>query len=104
MYETSRKTRIAGVHVSLRNFATRDGGSRDRIRTTNNMLGDCYAAAVVEQLSKKELMALDAAAYQSETVLPTTIANGCISANRVPDPDTIVVEMQDDTRIAGVAK
>lgn len=28
------------------------------------MLGDCYAAAVVEQLSKKELMALDAAAYQ----------------------------------------
>ncbi|XP_076655750.1 excitatory amino acid transporter 2 isoform X2 [Halictus rubicundus] len=75
----------------------------DRIRTTNNMLGDCYAAAVVEQLSKKELMALDAAAYQSETVLPTTIANGCISANRVPDPDTIVVEMQDDSRIAGIA-
>lgn len=34
---------------------------RDRIRTTNNMLGDCYAAAVVEQLSRKELMALDAA-------------------------------------------
>lgn len=42
--------------------------------------------------------------FQSETVLPTTIANGCISANRVSDPDTIVVEMQDDTRIAGVAK
>lgn len=42
--------------------------------------------------------------FQSETVLPTTIANGCISANRVPDPDTIVVEMQDDSRIAGVAK
>lgn len=38
--------------------------TRDRIRTTNNMLGDCYAAAVVEHLSKKELMALDAAAYQ----------------------------------------
>ncbi|XP_030383399.1 excitatory amino acid transporter isoform X2 [Scaptodrosophila lebanonensis] len=34
----------------------------DRIRTTNNMLGDCYAAAVVEELSRKELMALDAAA------------------------------------------
>lgn len=33
---------------------------RDRVRTTNNMLGDCYAAAVVEHLSKKELMALDA--------------------------------------------
>ncbi|KAG8034221.1 hypothetical protein G9C98_001306 [Cotesia typhae] len=78
--------------------------STDRVRTTNNMLGDCYAAAVVEQLSKKELMALDAAAYQSETVLPTTIANGCLSANRVPDPDTIVVEMQDDTRISPIAK
>ncbi|KAK0175455.1 hypothetical protein PV327_009203 [Microctonus hyperodae] len=76
----------------------------DRVRTTNNMLGDCYAAAVVEHLSKKELMALDAAAYQSETVLPTTIANGCLSANRVPDPDTVVVEMQDDTRISGIAK
>lgn len=76
----------------------------DRIRTTNNMLGDCYAAAVVEQLSKKELMALDAAAYQSETVLSTTIANGCLTANRVPDPDTVVVEMQDDARITGIAK
>ncbi|XP_026732951.1 excitatory amino acid transporter isoform X1 [Trichoplusia ni] len=32
----------------------------DRIRTTNNMLGDCYAAAVVEHLSKNELMACDA--------------------------------------------
>ncbi|XP_063990007.1 excitatory amino acid transporter isoform X2 [Diachasmimorpha longicaudata] len=77
----------------------------DRVRTTNNMLGDCYAAAVVEHLSKKELMALDAAAYQSETVvLPTTIVNGCISANRVPDPDTVIVEMQDETRISGIAK
>jgi solute carrier family 1 (high affinity glutamate transporter) protein 2 len=28
------------------------------------MLGDCYAAAIVEHLSKKELMALDAAGYQ----------------------------------------
>lgn len=27
----------------------------DRVRTTNNMLGDCYAAAVVEHLSKAEL-------------------------------------------------
>merc|ERR1712021_194482 len=31
----------------------------DRCRTTNNMLGDCYAAAVVEALSKKELRAMD---------------------------------------------
>ncbi|XP_057656720.1 excitatory amino acid transporter 2 [Diorhabda carinulata] len=28
----------------------------DRIRTTNNMLGDCYTAAIVEKLSKKELL------------------------------------------------
>ncbi|XP_046591978.1 excitatory amino acid transporter isoform X1 [Neodiprion lecontei] len=87
----------------------------DRVRTTNNMLGDCYAAAVVEQLSKKELMAVDAAAYQSETkvgpffytqseaVLPTTVANGCISASRVPDPDTVIVEMQDDSKKNGIA-
>lgn len=34
------------------------------------MLGDCYAAAVVEELSRKELMALDAAAvnYQVRQV------------------------------------
>ena len=31
----------------------------DRCRTTNNMLGDCYGAAVVEALSKKELIAMD---------------------------------------------
>lgn len=27
----------------------------DRLRTINNMLGDCYAAAVIEKLSQKEL-------------------------------------------------
>ena len=32
---------------------------RDRCRTTNNMVGDCYGAAVVEALSKKELEAMD---------------------------------------------
>jgi len=31
----------------------------DRCRTTNNMLGDAYAAAVVAALSKKELQAMD---------------------------------------------
>lgn len=31
----------------------------DRCRTTNNMLGDCYGAAIVEALSKKELDAMD---------------------------------------------
>lgn len=28
---------------------------RDRMRTTNNLLGDCYACAVIEKLSQKEL-------------------------------------------------
>ncbi|XP_059079013.1 excitatory amino acid transporter-like isoform X2 [Tigriopus californicus] len=32
----------------------------DRCRTTNNLLGDCYGAAVVEALSKEELKAMDA--------------------------------------------
>merc|ERR1712045_136802 len=31
----------------------------DRCRTTNNMMGDAYGAAVVEALSKKELEAMD---------------------------------------------
>ena len=31
----------------------------DRCRTTNNMLGDCYGAAIVESLSKKELDIMD---------------------------------------------
>merc|ERR1711990_1423995 len=31
----------------------------DRCRTTNNMLGDAYGAAVVEALSKNELNAMD---------------------------------------------
>lgn len=31
----------------------------DRCRTTNNMLGDSYGAAVVEALSRKELEAMD---------------------------------------------
>merc|ERR1719427_1844225 len=31
----------------------------DRCRTTKNMLGDSYGAAVVAALSKKELMAMD---------------------------------------------
>ncbi|KAI8422792.1 hypothetical protein MSG28_006537 [Choristoneura fumiferana] len=48
----------------------------DRIRTTNNMLGDCYTAAVVEHLSKKELMACDA-------VTTEPVANGLI-----PTPNT----------------
>ena len=32
---------------------------RDRCRTTNNLLGDAYGAAIVEALSKRELEAMD---------------------------------------------
>ncbi|XP_063845727.1 excitatory amino acid transporter-like isoform X2 [Scylla paramamosain] len=34
----------------------------DRFRTTNNMLGDCYTAAIVEHWSQNELKAMDAEA------------------------------------------
>ncbi|KQS69936.1 excitatory amino acid transporter isoform X2 [Drosophila erecta] len=47
----------------------------DRIRTTNNMLGDCYTAAVVEELSRKELMALDAASVNYQD-MPAGTPNG----------------------------
>lgn len=70
----------------------------DRIRTTNNMLGDCYAAAVVEQLSKKELMALDAAVLYQD--LSVTTPNGHIIVDGQTDldrksslPDSVIVEM-----------
>jgi len=38
----------------------------DRCRTTNNMLGDCYCAAVVEALSKKELRSMDLQRQEEE--------------------------------------
>lgn len=37
----------------------------DRIRTTNNFLGDCYCAAIVEHLSREELKQTDADQPQS---------------------------------------
>ncbi|XP_055708928.1 excitatory amino acid transporter isoform X1 [Phlebotomus papatasi] len=67
----------------------------DRIRTTNNMLGDCYAAAVVEHLSRKELMALDAATLYQEQA-----PNGHIMNDTDPDldrrssvPDSVIVDI-----------
>eukprot|EP00088_Acartia_fossae_P066856 TRINITY_DN8307_c0_g1_i1.p1 TRINITY_DN8307_c0_g1~~TRINITY_DN8307_c0_g1_i1.p1 ORF type:complete len:522 (+),score=142.21 TRINITY_DN8307_c0_g1_i1:372-1937(+) len=38
----------------------------DRCRTTNNMLGDAYGAAVVEALSRRELELMDEAKYKTE--------------------------------------
>uniref|UniRef100_A0A6B2E877 Amino acid transporter n=1 Tax=Phlebotomus kandelakii TaxID=1109342 RepID=A0A6B2E877_9DIPT len=67
----------------------------DRIRTTNNMLGDCYAAAIVEHLSRKELMALDAATLYQEQA-----PNGHIMNDTDPDldrrssvPDSVIVDI-----------
>lgn len=37
----------------------------DRIRTTNNFLGDCYCAAIVEHLSKRELKLSDSDQQQT---------------------------------------
>ena len=39
---------------------------RDRCRTTNNLLGDCYGAAVVEALSKGELDRMDKEREETE--------------------------------------
>lgn len=38
----------------------------DRIRTTNNLLGDCYAAAIVEHLSRYELKNIETDLYCNE--------------------------------------
>lgn len=67
---------------------------RDRIRTTNNMLGDCYAAAIVEQLSRKELMALDA--LHVETPRPST--NGRMD-EPVPFKDMVSIDLYDCTNV-----
>lgn len=56
------------------------------------MLGDCYAAAIVEKLSKKELMALDASALYQEN--STTNGNGHVGNGRRDSiPDSVIVEM-----------
>lgn len=72
------------------------------------MLGDCYAAAVVEQLSKKELMALDAAVlYQDTPVTPNghILINGQTDLDRKSSlPDSVIVEMNNTTLHNGTAK
>lgn len=65
----------------------------DRIRTTNNMLGDCYAAAIVEHLSRKELMACDAVAIYQDL---SSVSNGHISANHKDLTPELVVETLDN--------
>merc|ERR1712013_523510 len=70
----------------------------DRCRTTNNMMGDCYCAAVVEALSRKELDAMDqlneklmgpltSLASLGMHKSPSTSSNG----SRVAVPEEVVV-------------
>ncbi|XP_038215022.1 excitatory amino acid transporter isoform X1 [Zerene cesonia] len=69
----------------------------DRIRTTNNMLGDCYAAAIVEHMSKHELMACDAASMEpvaTNGTLPTTTTDlDIVSCKKSLGSDDIVIDM-----------
>lgn len=57
------------------------------------MLGDCYAAAIVEHLSRKELMANDAVAIYQDVTL---VSNGHISANHMNSMQELVVETLDN--------
>lgn len=65
----------------------------DRIRTTNNMLGDCYAAAIVEQLSRKELTALDAIYQES----PRSSTNRNIVGQTVQPKEVVTIDMYNST-------
>ncbi|XP_030028877.1 excitatory amino acid transporter isoform X2 [Manduca sexta] len=69
----------------------------DRIRTTNNMLGDCYTAAVVEHLSKNELMACDAVSIEATNGLtPSTEADtGMVTpGKRSMMSDDVIIDVQ----------
>lgn len=72
------------------------------------MLGDCYASAVVEHLSKKELMALDAAVLYTDT--PATpnshsMPIGSEFTEKSALADTVIVDMNIPVRMNGsVAK
>lgn len=65
--------------------------NRDRLRTTNNMLGDCYCAAVVEHLSRKELMACDAINFYQDT----SSRQVSTSAQRLAPELIVVVESKE---------
>lgn len=43
----------------MRSKRPRALSSRDRFRTTSNVLDDCFAAAVVEKLTEKELKEME---------------------------------------------
>lgn len=45
----------------------------DRFRTTNNMLGDCYTAAIIEHWSQGELHSMDAETTSEENAYPSDV-------------------------------
>lgn len=49
------------------------GLRRERFRTTSNMLDDCFAVAIVEELSKKDLDFDDSKSLESEKMLHKTL-------------------------------
>lgn len=71
------------------------------------MLGDCYASAVVEHLSKKELMALDAAILYTDS--PATPNSHSLPAEseflgKTSLANAVIVEMNNPIRMNGSLK
>lgn len=56
------------------------------------MLGDCYAAVIVEHLSRKELMACDAINFYQD-ITPGQVSN---AAQRNSVPELIVVSLNEN--------
>jgi len=83
----------------------------DRCRTTNNMLGDAYGAAVVAAMSRKELMAMDEVIEEKKTLmkedvgateqiivksLPCSPSNASTTDSRAAPEEVILVENSTD--------
>jgi len=83
----------------------------DRCRTTNNMLGDAYGAAVVAAMSRKELMAMDEVKEEKKTLmkedvgateqiivksLPCSPSNASTTDSRAAPEEVILVENSTD--------
>ncbi|KAK8745089.1 hypothetical protein OTU49_000455 [Cherax quadricarinatus] len=67
----------------------------DRFRTTNNMLGDCYTAAIVEHWSQDELKAMDAEANAenySNDVEKAADLTPLVTRQHDADPDSLLHE------------
>ncbi|CAG9785811.1 unnamed protein product [Diatraea saccharalis] len=95
----ARARRVAALRYRLARVSHHHLASSDRIRTTNNMLGDCYAAAVVEHLSKNELMACDAISNEpvangTTPTLNTEVDLGIVTPSRKSiASDDVIIDM-----------